>query len=57
VDEKSQIGDWEADTVIGKNHSEALLTMVERSTKYALIGHLTIAAGVKDEQIKQLIPH
>jgi IS30 family transposase len=59
VDEKDRIGDWEADTVIGKNHKGALLTMVERSTKYALIGHLKrkTADGVKEEQVKQLVPH
>jgi IS30 family transposase len=59
VDEKKRIGDWEADTVIGKNHQGALLTLVERSTKYALIGHLKrkTADGVKEEQVKQLVPH
>lgn len=59
VDETSRVGDWEADTIIGKNHQGALLTLVERSTKYALIGHLVrkTAEGVKEEQVKQLIPH
>jgi IS30 family transposase len=59
VDEKDRVGDWEADTVIGKNHQGALLTMVERSTKYAFIGHLKrkTAEGVKEEQVKQLVPH
>ena len=32
VDEKSRIGDWEIDTVIGKNHKQALVTIVERKT-------------------------
>jgi IS30 family transposase len=59
VDEKKRIGDWEADTMIGKNHQGALLTLVERSTKYALIGHLKrkTADGVKEQQVKQLVPH
>jgi len=33
VDDKSRIGDWEIDTVIGKGHSGALVTIVERVTK------------------------
>ena len=32
VEERSQLGDWEADTVIGKGHRGALVTVVERST-------------------------
>ena len=37
VDEKSRIGDWEIDTVIGKGHSGALVTIVERVTKLTLV--------------------
>ena len=33
----SEVGHWEADTVIGKGHQGALLTLVERRTKYVLI--------------------
>lgn len=36
VDEKSRVGDWEIDTVIGKNHQGALVTIVERVTKMTL---------------------
>ena len=36
VDEKTRIGDWEIDTVIGKGHSGALVTVVERVTKFTL---------------------
>ena len=36
VDEKTRIGDWEIDTVIGKGHSGALVTLVERVTKFTL---------------------
>ena len=34
VDDKSRVGDWEIDTVIGKGHSGALVTIVERVTKF-----------------------
>jgi len=36
VDEKSRVGDWEIDTVIGKGHSGALVTVVERVTKFTV---------------------
>jgi IS30 family transposase len=34
VDKKIRIGDWEADTIIGKNHEGAIFSCVERKTKY-----------------------
>nr|AFT63974.1 integrase catalytic region [gamma proteobacterium D250] len=36
VDDKSRIGDWEIDTVIGKGHSSALVTIVDRKSKFTL---------------------
>lgn len=38
---RSRIGDWEGDTIIGKGHRGALLTMVERKTLYTVIIRLT----------------
>lgn len=37
VETNTELGHWEADTVIGKGHDGALLTLVERRTKYLLI--------------------
>ena len=34
---KSRVGDWEADTVIGKGHRGALVTLVDRMSKLVLI--------------------
>ena len=34
VDDKARIGDWEIDTVIGKGHSGALVTIVERGNEF-----------------------
>ncbi|EOB49631.1 integrase core domain protein, partial [Neisseria meningitidis 2000080] len=34
---KSRIGDWEADTIVGKGQKSALLTLVERVTRYTII--------------------
>jgi len=33
VDQKSRIGDWEADTIVGKGQKSALLILVERVTR------------------------
>ena len=37
VAQKTRIGDWEIDTVIGKNHQGALVTIVDRVSKFTLI--------------------
>ena len=37
VDARKRIGDWEADTIIGRNHKGAMVTLVERKSKYTLI--------------------
>lgn len=34
VETKSRVGDWEIDTIIGKNHIGALVSMVDRASKY-----------------------
>ena len=34
VEAKSRFGDLEIDTIIGKNHKQAILTIVDRKTKY-----------------------
>ena len=33
VEEKSRLGDWELDTIIGKNHKGAVVSMVDRASK------------------------
>jgi IS30 family transposase len=39
VDQKTRIGDWEGDTVIGKNHKGGCVTLDERKSRYVLVGH------------------
>ena len=48
VDDKSRIGDWEIDTVIGKGHSGALVTIVERVTK------LTVSTRVNSKSAEDV---
>ncbi len=59
VEERSRIGDWEADTIIGKNHKQAIVSLVERKSGFTLIRkveHKT-ALAVSDVMIKLLRPH
>ena len=37
VKRKIRVGDWEGDTVVGKNHKGALVTIVDRKSKLTLI--------------------
>lgn len=40
VDKKIRIGDWEIDTVIGKDHKGAILTIVDKASKFLLIKNI-----------------
>lgn len=40
VDSKERIGDWEIDTIIGKNQKGAIVTIVERKTGFLLMQKL-----------------
>ena len=37
VDYKERIGDWEGDTIIGKNHKGAIVTLTERKSNFQLM--------------------
>ena len=58
VDERSRIGDWEIDLVIGKGHSGALLTIVERVTRYTVTKRIfdKSARTVTDATVELLAP-
>ena len=53
------MGDWEGDTVIGKNHKGGLVTLAERVSRYVLAGHIRSkhAAGVTAVTKRLLRPH
>ncbi len=40
VNERKRVGDWEADTLIGKNHKGAIITLDERKSKLRLAAPL-----------------
>lgn len=37
VDQKQRVGDWEIDTIIGKNHKQAIVSIVERKSKFTVL--------------------
>ena len=37
VEEKSRVGDWEVDTIIGKHHHQGIVTIVDRCSKFTLM--------------------
>jgi len=53
---KGRVGDWEADLVSGSHHRGFLVTLVERKSKFALIGHVArkTAEAVSGEVIRLL---
>ena len=59
VAKKTRIGDWEGDTVIGKNHKGGLVTLAERKSRYVLAGHIRSkhAAGVTAVTTRLLTPY
>jgi len=59
VDQRKRLGDWEADTVIGKKSRYALVTLVDRRSRFTLIkkiNHRT-AAATKSAIIQMLKPY
>ncbi len=40
VESREELGHWEIDTVIGKSHDGAIVTVVERSSRFTVIGKL-----------------
>ena len=58
VEDRAQIGHWEMDTMVGRNHKGFLVTMVERKSRFALVCKVKTktAQEVADAIIKHLSP-
>ena len=41
IENRKQVGHWECDTVIGANHKQAIVTVVERKSGYAVIAKVS----------------
>lgn len=59
VDQKTRIGDWEGDTMIGQHHQGGLVTLAERKSRYVLAGRIRSkhAKGVTQVATRLLRPH
>jgi len=59
VDSKRRFGDWEGDTVIGKGHKGALVTLVERKSLYTVIQSVLrkTASAVRVAVVDGLAPY
>jgi len=56
---RTRVGDWEADTIIGKNHRQAIVSLVERKTRYCLLAKVErkTAAAVEAASCRKLGGH
>ena len=58
VNTKQRFGDWEVDTIVGKNHKSAILTLTERRSQFELMAKTdgTKADSIKKQMINLLAP-
>jgi len=58
IEERTRIGDWEIDTVIGKQHKKSIVTIVDRVSKKTLISCVVRkkAEIVAREAVRLLLP-
>lgn len=45
INQRTRIGDWEGDTIIGKERKQRILTYVERATGYLIADKLDVVTG------------
>ena len=59
VEERKRLGDWEADTMIGKKSPYALVTLVERKSRLTLLKKINrrTAEAAKEAMIQMLKPY
>lgn len=58
VEHRSRLGDWELDTIIGKRHKQAIVSLTERKSRLALLAKVPTkeADGVRDAVLTLLPP-
>jgi len=59
VDQRERIGDWEADTIIGVGRKGAIVTLVERKSRFTLLKQVAnqTASAVEDAILELLAPY
>ena len=58
VNHRKRLGDWEVDTLFGKDHKQALVTLTERKSRFTLLGKVSprSAQAVQDQIYRLLLP-
>jgi transposase, IS30 family len=58
VNNRKRLGDWEVDTLLGRNHKQALVTLTERKSRFTLLGKVSqrTAQAVQDQISRLLLP-
>jgi len=58
VNSRKRLGDWEADTMIGKRCKQAIVTLTERKSRFTLLGKVArrTAQAVQNQIHKLLLP-
>ena len=58
VEQRQRIGDWEVDTIVGKGHHQAIVTLIERRSRFSLLSKVEqrTADQVSQALIDLLLP-
>ena len=58
VNDRKRLGDWEVDTLVGKGYKHSIVTIVERKSRFTLLGNVSprTAQAVENQIHKLLIP-
>lgn len=53
IEDRAVPGHWEGDLIVGTNSASAMVTLVERSTRYVMLGHLP--GGHTAEEVRDVL--
>jgi len=58
VNSRKRLGDWEADTIIGRKHKQAIVTLTERKSRFTLVSKVKrrSAQAVRKQVCRMLLP-